>query len=438
MNHRVLVVDDNAAIHEDIRKILATEPDTSARIRDLEAELFEGHAARDVFADVQFDIHAAYQGQEALELVRQAVAEGRPYSLAFVDVRMPPGWDGIETIERLWQEDAHIQTVIISAYSEYTVAEIAGRLGATDRLLIIKKPFDNVEIQMMAHTLTRKYSLERALRLKLADLDALVRQRTSALERKQAELAHAGKMAAIGQLVAGIAHEINTPIQYVGDNTYFLQGAFAELLKVQPSTRPARLEYLVEQIPKALAQSVEGIAQVSSIVQAMRTFVHPGTSDAKENVDLHKSIEAAIMLAKHEWKQVAEVSTDFDPALPLVPCRRGQFNQVLLNLLINAAHAIAEDVVARKKDAKGTITVKTRAEDGWATISVIDTGTGIPEAVRSRVFEPFFTTKEPGKGTGQGLSLVHSLITAGHGGTVTFETEGGKGTTFIVRLPLRA
>ncbi|MBI4644648.1 MAG: PAS domain S-box protein [Deltaproteobacteria bacterium] len=272
------------------------------------------------------------------------------------------------------------------------------------------------------------------------------------------QLAQAQKLESIGQLAAGIAHEINTPIQYVGDNTRFLRDAFGDLLqllekhkdlleacktgtvaptllgRVETASREADLDYLVDEIPAAISQSLEGVERVAKIVRAMKDFSHPGTVE-KQAVDLNKAIESTITVTRNEWKYVAEMVTDLDPSLPLVPCRPDELNQVILNIIINAAHAIAE-AVGREPAEKGTITIKTRRNGEGVEILISDTGPGIPEEFRSRIFDPFFTTKEVGKGTGQGLAISHSVIADKHGGSINFETTLGQGTTFIIRLPV--
>lgn len=276
--------------------------------------------------------------------------------------------------------------------------------------------------------------------------------------RMEGQLRQAQKLEAIGQLAAGIAHEINTPTQFVGDNLRFLRDSFADLHRViaanrsatgqsdaaaraleappagEPSLGDADLDYLLEEIPKAIDQSLEGITRVTKIVKAMRDFSHPDQGE-RTAIDLRKAIESTLTVARNEWKYVAEVVTEFDPQLPDVPCFPGDINQVILNLIVNAAHAI-EATPQVKAGGKGTITVRTRRDGDWAEIHVQDTGTGIPEAVREKLFSPFFTTKEVGKGTGQGLFIAHTVVVEKHGGTITFETEVGRGTTFIIRLPL--
>jgi PAS domain S-box-containing protein len=274
----------------------------------------------------------------------------------------------------------------------------------------------------------------------------------------EAQLVQAQKLESIGQLAAGIAHEINTPIQYVGDNIEFLQCAFEQLEELRiaydkllesakarvledsvvadtaTSVEETNVEYLVEQIPRAIMQSLEGVGRIASIVKAMKEFSHPG-SEKKTRIDLNQSIESTITVSRNEWKYVADVKTDFDAALPHVPCLPGEFNQVILNILVNAAHAITEEV-GDGANAKGTITVSTLQDGDWAEVHISDTGTGIPKKARPRIFDPFYTTKEVGRGTGQGLAIAHNVIVEKHGGTLTFETEMGKGTTFVIRIPI--
>jgi signal transduction histidine kinase len=194
------------------------------------------------------------------------------------------------------------------------------------------------------------------------------------------------------------------------------------------------VEYLTAEIPNAIAQSLEGVERVAKIVRSMKDFSHPG-GETKQAVDLNRALESTLTVCRNEWKYVAEAVTDFDPDLPLVTCLPGECNQVFLNLIINAAHAIG-DKLAGRPDDKGAITIATRRDGDRAEIRIIDTGTGIPEKHHARIFDPFFTTKEVGRGTGQGLAIAHCVITEKHGGTIHFETEIGRGTTFVVRLPI--
>jgi PAS domain S-box-containing protein len=275
----------------------------------------------------------------------------------------------------------------------------------------------------------------------------------------EGQLRQAQKLEGIGQLAAGIAHEINTPTQYVGDNAAFIKeswGGLDELLRtvksiaaraksghpltaetveqLERSVEKADLDYLLDEIPRSLNQTLDGVRRVANIVQAMKEFSHPG-GDEKAPIDINHAIETTLTVARNEWKYVAEVETEFEGSLPLVPCLAGEFNQVILNLVTNAAHAIS-DKNGSTGQILGKITIRTRRVEEWAEVQIEDTGCGVPERNRSRVFELFFTTKEVGRGTGQGLALAHTIIVKKHGGQIWFQSEDGKGTTFFVRLPL--
>lgn len=577
---RILVIDDNQAIHEDFVKILVGD-EVNLSLDAAEAGLF---GAAEAVAGKKFRVDSAYQGQEGLALVKKSLEAGDPYTMAFVDVRMPPGWDGVETVGQLWKVYPDLQVVICTAYSDYSWDEMHKVLGNTDRLVLLKKPFDTVEVLQLAGTLTEKWSLLQQNRRHTQELEATIARRTEQLrkseerfrlitenvadliaivdreghrlynspsytrllgydrdelkatcafaqihpddrdrviaaahkatergvgevleyrmrhkdgtwrsleshgapfrnangeidgvltvardvtERRRGEqerqmmevqLRQAQKLESIGRLAAGIAHEINTPTQYIGDNTKFVRDAFADLLPVlkapgallaaarenqlapeliqatETLLQNADLDYLIEEIPKAVDQCLQGVERVARIVRAMKEFSHPGTAD-KTQVDLNHCIDSTLTVARNEWKYVAELVTDFDLNLPPVTCLPGEFNQVILNLVVNAAHAIA-DTLKEGEARKGTITVSTKHAGDWVEVRLSDTGTGIPEAVRGKIFDPFFTTKGVGKGTGQGLAIAHSVIVDKHGGTITFETEPGKGTVFIIRLPL--
>ncbi len=266
------------------------------------------------------------------------------------------------------------------------------------------------------------------------------------------------KLESIGQLAAGIAHEINTPTQFIGDNVRFLyesfQGieqiltAYDKLITMLSDYRDADtvmseikrladeidLEYLRNEIPKSVIQSLDGVKRIADIVMAMKNFSHPGKSD-KEMTDINASIENTITVSRNEWKYDAELHKDFDLELQQIPCLSGEFNQAILNMIVNATHAIKE---AKKADPtrNGVINIKTRKCDGWAEISISDNGTGIPDELRSKIFDPFFTTKDVGVGTGQGLAIAYNTIIKKHGGNIEVESEIGRGTTFTIWLPL--
>jgi len=264
------------------------------------------------------------------------------------------------------------------------------------------------------------------------------------IKELERQLAHTQKLESIGQLAAGIAHEINTPIQYIGDNGRFLEGAFCDLIALEDSRERAgpagpvlstlpNIDYLRGEVPKAIEQLLSGVNHVAGIVRAMKDFSHPGPIE-KMPLDINQVIQTTALVSKNEWKYVAELTMDLDPDLPAVPCLGGEINQVFLNLIVNAAHAIGE--VVKDSGQLGRIHITTRSTGELVEIRVIDTGCGIPQPIRGRVFDPFFTTKPVGKGTGQGLAIAHGVVVHKHGGSIRFESETGQGTTFIVRLPL--
>jgi PAS domain S-box-containing protein len=274
-------------------------------------------------------------------------------------------------------------------------------------------------------------------------------------KRLQADLRQSQRLESVGQLAAGVAHEINTPIQFVGDNLRFVQNAVSPLEQVRAASgaladevargsatpadaeavrtlaRDLDIDYLVSEIPNAVQQSLGGIERVATIVRAMKAFGHPG-NDQKGPADLNEALQNTLIVAANEYRHVADVETSFGE-LPLVTCHQGELSQVFLNLLLNAAHAIAD--VPDKPGGRGLIRVETRRDADAAVISISDTGTGIPPEIRERIFEPFFTTKEVGRGTGQGLSLAYATVVERHGGTITVDSEVGRGSTFSIRIP---
>jgi len=254
-------------------------------------------------------------------------------------------------------------------------------------------------------------------------------------------------MESIGQLAAGIAHEINTPCQYLSDNMVFLGQSFQSMQAVlgdlatdasaetlKQKMQDEDIDYLLEEVPRAISQSKDGLSRIGTIVRAMKAFGHPG-SEAFVAVNLNQTLENAVVVSQSEWKYVADIEVQLDPGLPLVDCVPGEMNQVFLNLIVNAAQSISENP-ARVPTEKGTITISTTQLPDAVQITIQDTGPGIPENIRSRIFEPFFTTKAPGKGTGQGLALAHAVIVQQHHGKIWFDSIIGVGTTFYIQLPI--
>ena len=573
-NRRVLLVDDTEQIHEDYRKVLgAIGKDESSELASRRTALF-GDDKPVAAARPSLELDSAFQGQEALDKVTEAMAIERPYAMAFVDVRMPPGWDGIETVRRIWQVDSRLEVVFCTAYSDYQWDDVLKLLGQSDRMLILKKPFDSVEVQQLAAALTEKWNLARKAQLQIDEMEEIIARRTEEIERSQQEtesllssissvlvgidpsgtvhrwnaaaeslfgvpaleaigsrfddlgiewvnpkaaeeffqvadsgvsarqelklrradsvrvigasrypvsnqgeyrgflclgtditdqcelerqLQQAQKLEAVGQLAAGVAHEINTPMQYLGDNLEFLQrkvdklepvitdvvklvaaGGDAEksaerIAAMGENAKQAKLGSLLGQVSEAIGDSRDGVKHVSRIVRAMKEFAHPGQEE-KAPVDINRALESTIAVSTNEWKYVADVKTDFDASIPLVPAFAGELNQVFLNIVVNAAHAIGE-TNGSGSSGKGTITISTREVSDCVEVAISDTGGGIPEKVKQRIFDPFFTTKEVGKGTGQGLAIAYSVVVQKLGGKLWCDSKVGAGTTFFIQLP---
>ncbi len=401
-------------------------------------------------ADQGHRVFVASDGREALDIVGS-----EPPDVILLDVMMPR-MSGMEVLRELKRNPGlrMIPVILVTAKGEDEDVIAGLDEGAHD---YVTKPFKK---EILAARVRAAAGIKRD-HDRLMHLNEQLRAETAERERIQDELARVNRLEAIGHLAAGIAHEINTPTQYVGDNIRFLQESFlglrealSELATLKGSMEPddlarrvgeieaaleeADAEYLLREIPKAIEQALEGIDQVADIVRSMKEFSHPGNLE-KRTVDLNQTIRNALTVSRNEWKYVAELVTDFDADLPLVSCLPGDLNQVVLNLVVNAAQAMARD---GENDgdvagaAGGTLTVRTRRDGDWAEVRVEDTGCGIPESIRNNVFDPFFTTKEVGRGTGQGLPIAHAIVVNKHGGTITFDSEVGRGTVFIVRLPI--
>jgi signal transduction histidine kinase len=276
-------------------------------------------------------------------------------------------------------------------------------------------------------------------------------------KRLELELRQAQKLESVGLLASGIAHEINTPIQFVSDQTQFVQSTVGDLMTLcqryrslianaAPGTLPADelaaireleeaadLEYVADHLPGAFVAILDGTSRVTKLVQAMKEFAHPESNDSAP-ADINRALHNTLIMANNQLKYVANVEVELTE-IPLVTCRIGELNQVFLNILVNAGHAIADAIAGSER--LGRIRVTSRQEGQSVVISIEDSGTGIPEAARTRIFDPFFTTKEVGRGTGQGLAIARAMVEK-QGGTITFDTKIGRGTTFHVRMPIGA
>jgi signal transduction histidine kinase len=417
---RVLVIDDTPSIHQDFQRLLSGG-EGGASLAELRATLFGKYPPRP--KGYRFEVDSAFQGEEGLQRVRAALKEERPYALAFVDVRMPPGMDGVETIERLWREDPDLQVVLCSAYTDYSWEQVVQRLGISQRLLILNKPFESSEVRQMAHALAEKWELLRRDRLRLAELElanARLRRETEERMRLELQLAQAQKLEALGRLAAGLAHEVNNPLSFIMSNLHHVQRELKVLAATQPSGN-------VEELQESCHDALHGCERIQRLVQDVRGFSHGGSRPTGP-VDILVVLEDALAMANPSQVPGLRVERELCQMPPILADEHG-LGQVLLNLIVNALHAVANG------PAEPRIRVATSLhEDGRVKVEIQDNGRGIAPEHLGRIFEPFFTTKPPGVGTGLGLFICHGIIT-GYGGELSVESQPGQGATFRVLLP---
>ena len=435
-NKRILIVDDNHAIHEDFRKVLGRGQKANAVLRETEAVLFGNTSL--LAAVPQFELDSAHQGQEALEKVRQALAAGKPYAMTFMDVRMPPGWDGIETVQRIWREYPDLQVVICTAYSDYSWEEMTAKLGSTNNLVILKKPFDNVEVLQLAHAFTRKWELNRQAQLKLNELAEMVARRTRELEaanqnlRREMEertelerqLRHSQKMDAIGQLAAGVAHDFNNILTVIHGHASMLE---MRLAQQEPEAKSA-------------VQIRNCADRAANLVRQLLAFSRKQILQFR-NVELGEVIRSVSSMLRQVVGEHITVETDCAPGLPPIYADRGMMEQVLVNLTLNARDAMPKGGRVSVRSSAVTlepdhVTANAEARPGdFVCLTVTDTGCGMEPEALTHLFEPFYTTKEVGKGTGLGLATVYGIVKQ-HQGWIEVQSQPGAGTTFQIFFPL--
>ena len=541
VNSRILLVDDNPAIHEDFRKILLGSSKKRTELDAIESVLFDTpHVPVNV---TTFELESAYQGKEALEKVKQAIKNEKPYAMAFVDVRMPPGWDGVETIEHLWKADPALQVVVCTAYSDYSWEKMTVRLGVNDNLVILKKPFDNIEVLQLAHALTKKWHVTEQAHVRVETLDKMVAERTRAVEASNAELRRSEERFAKAFRASPVPFVIQTPREnrFVDVNDSFLEMTGYDREEVigrtplelhlcldyvagpadeekpvrhveaQVSTRSGDLRDALISVERILiggemhillmvldiserlnleaqlrqAQKMEAIGQLAAgvahdfnnlltIIQGHASLQLTLPGHDEDSVDSLQQIALASERAADLTRQLlafsrrqvmrprvlqlnqlirdltsmlrrligeqVELRCELADDVPPIWADQTGLEQVIMNLTLNARDAMPRGGSITIATSVAPLTVadaeknpEARAGD-YAMLSVIDTGTGMDAATRSRIFEPFFTTKETHKGTGMGLATVYG-ITKQHEGWIEVATEVGKGSQFRVFFP---
>ena len=423
---RILVIDDNLSIHDDFRKILVPVAKTSP-VDAMEAALFDTEVKS--AATVAFEMDSATQGQEGLAKVEAALAAGQPYALAFVDGRMPPGWDGVETIARLWMAQPDLQIVICTAYSDYSWEQIIERVGQSDSLVILKKPFDTVEVLQLAHAMTRKWELNLQACLKTETLEAMVRERTNALEILNRDLLAAKDAAEAGnraksEFLATMSHELRTPLNGV-------IGMADLLLGTKLDTDQRECAETIHTCGQSLLSVLSDILDYSKI-EAGKLDLETIDFDPRDVVTEAVRIVAHDAAKKH-LSLTSVVATSVPGKIDADPTR---LRQVLLNLLANAIKftPAGRVHVALFTEGAGTDSPTLRCE-------VRDTGVGIAQEAQNRLFAPFTqadgSTSRRFGGTGLGLAISRRLLQQ-MGGQIGVTSTPGLGSTFYFSLPLAA
>jgi len=457
-NRRILLVDDTREIHEDFRKILCPEQQSPA-LDAMEADLF-GEDSSTSLQTKTFDVSSAYQGEEALQLVQQARDNKQPFAMAFVDVRMPPGWDGIETLAKLWEVDPNLQAVICTAFSDYSWEETFAKLGQSDRLLILKKPFDPIEVEQLANALTSKWLLGLKARMTTGHLKKMVQQRTQTIEKQKGllenklkeledtrlQLVQAEKLASVGQLAAGVAHEINNPIGFIRSNLGSLNGYMNNLspileplleLPSEPNQKltlldkmskqadDLQLNIVLEDVQDLLQETLEGVDRIGSIVTDLHSFSHVN-DEGQTTLNLSHTLQKALRLLSTQLENIEVQQRLAD--VPLITADGSRISNACVCLLQNAIDAL-------KDQDKPRITLSCKQQDDKIRLEITDNGCGIAADTLPRIFDPFFTTKDVGEGTGLGLHTVQQLITE-LGGTIQPRSRAGIGTRMEIELPI--
>lgn len=399
-------------------------------------------------ANSSYIIDNANTCAEAIDKVTEALNKSRPYNLAFIEYQIA-NCSGLKLIHKLWQIDSNLQFVICTADNRLDWQQIINIVGESDQVLILQKPFSELELRQIVHAMIRKWqlgqqwqSVTKFMEVQNHKLDSAYKE----LREVQNQLVHSEKMSSVGQLSAGVAHEINNPIGFINSNMNILSGYIADLLllideyqklesdltnsellkSVQDLKQKLDLNFLKSDLLDLLDESKEGVERVKRIVQDLKDFSHPENKvDQWVWADLHAGLESTLNIVMNELKYKAKIIKEYGD-IPKINCLPSQLNQVFVNILVNAAYAI---------ESQGVITIRTGTENTHIWIEISDTGCGIGEDKIKNIFDPFYTTKPIGKGTGLGLAISYGIVKK-HKGEIKVASKEGKGTSFRVILPV--
>lgn len=461
---RILIIDDNKHIYEDFCTILINDTGLT-ELDAIAADFFDEEILPAPAKNYSLDY--APQGKEGVEKIRRALAEGRPFALSFVDMRMPPGWDGLKTIENIWKVDPNIQVVICTAYSDYSWNEIIRRIGPTDKLLILKKPFDNAEVAQLACALTEKWRLAKQASIKMSEIEQIVINRTRELEitndklqseiserqtavkalwetntalqkslkvikSTQNQLVQSEKMAALGSLVAGVAHEINTPLGVGITAASFLKDKTAVCQKqyIDDTMRRSDLEKYIKNAAESSDMILTNLNRAADLVRSFKQVaVDQSTGECRE-FNLKDYIDKLLFSLRPRYKRTQHSITVQCPKDLEIVSFPGIFSQIITNLVMNSL------IHGFEKIEKGNIQINVWVDGRWLVLCYTDDGKGMDQETLAKIFDPFFTTNRSHGGTGLGMHILYNLVTQSLGGEMDCMSTPNKGVVFIIRIPL--
>lgn len=418
LERKILVIDDNKDIHEDFKRVLKaffSKGEEELRLEKMEAKALGKTADHKSKKQFQISLEFASSGEQGIDKVREAVDHEEFYQLVFLDIRMAGGMDGIATLEKIWELDPKIEVVLCTAYSDYDFTKLFKKFGLTDQVILLKKPFDSIEVQQLALSLTTKWHLSRYNEEKLGILTEEVEESERELSLQRIKSMKAAKMASLGEMAAGVAHEINNPLTIIHGNA-------DHILELIEDGSPECLERASYSARKIQATSL----RISKVVKSLRNFARDGSGDPFEVWELFRVVEDTRELCNQRFyeKGVEFVVAEIPKELR-IECRPVEISQVLLNLFNNSFDAI-QDLKSKK------IELKFKEEEDHIEFQVVDSGLGISSEIQEKIMQPFYTTKEVGKGTGLGLSISHGIIQS-HGGEI-FVDNSCENTCFVIRL----
>jgi signal transduction histidine kinase len=435
-NCRILVIDDNRDIFSDFQAILV-EQEGNYDLDKMAADYFGDDITPAPRKD-NYELHYAPQGRDGVDLVKHSVENDSPFALAFVDMRMPPGWDGLETIEHMWKVDSSIQVVICTAYSDYSQGDMTDRIGKTDKLLILKKPFDTSEVAQLASALTEKWNLLKKASIKMSEIENMVELRTKALrdsleelKSTQARLVQTEKMAALGNLVAGVAHEINTPLGVGITAASFLNEKTEEYVSKYKNEglKRSELEKYTGIASESSAMILTNLNRAADLVKSFKLVAVDQSTDERRKFNLKEYLDKLLFSLEPNFKRTKHTVTLNCPEDLVISSYPGIFSQIITNLMMNSL------VHGFKEVDDGKIKIDIYKEENRISLCYTDNGMGMDTETLEKVFDPFFTTNRSSGGTGLGIHILYNLVTQSLGGQMECTSTPEKGVVFLIRIP---